>query len=290
MAGQSLVSAIATLSLPAAVTCSIDLVAALKKGLCAQRRLEHLAGDFCCYHPTYMEAHGVRKEQPYRITPRNESTLAIVQVSPPMGLSGPELISGCCMDSSAATERQCVVREPRCYESLATRCSVAESLGREVPLKLQGRDCVTAASLPLQEILDSEASDQFMGLAGDVITAATLGAVESPSHGRNGAGTSNAAQHKGSSSFAAASRAVANTREQAVTAALAREAVRKVEDPDSDLPEVDEAENPDSGAEPVQPMVAGGDNSADGKVAASASQTENKGDYGDELTVVRPSR
>ncbi len=51
-----------------------------KIGMRLQRRLEHLAGDFCCYHPTYMEAHGVRKEQPYHITPRNESTLAILQV------------------------------------------------------------------------------------------------------------------------------------------------------------------------------------------------------------------
>ena len=50
-------------------------------GLRLQRRLAHLAGDFCCYHPTYMEEHGARKDQPYRITPRNETTFAIMQVN-----------------------------------------------------------------------------------------------------------------------------------------------------------------------------------------------------------------
>lgn len=80
----------------------MQLLCSTEGDLMLQRRLKHLAGDFCCYHPTYMEAHGVRKEQPYHITPRNESTLAILQVG----------VRLCCVGLSRLTESR--VRKTQC--------------------------------------------------------------------------------------------------------------------------------------------------------------------------------
>ena len=148
----------------------------------------------------------------------------------------------------------------------------------------------------VQEFLGPEASDQLTALAGDAATIATVGAGRDSVQGPGGAATGSAVRDAGSASSAAAKGGALSTRAK-VQAAIAQplKAVADVANAgtDADLPEVEEAENPDSiagGVDQLDPSMRGIKKDLAGDAVSSAFQAAGtKGDYGDELIAGRTS-
>ncbi len=145
---------------------------------------------------------------------------------------------------------------------------------------------------PVQSMLGPEASsDQFAALAGDATVAGIKAGRGNRQGSRGGAATSAGEQTAGLASSEASETALPRAKAQAAKPKGASDASAASADAEPDLPEVEEAQNPDSlsaGVDRLGPgkRAAGVDpagNAAHGALQAAATT----GDYGDELTAGR---
>ncbi len=145
---------------------------------------------------------------------------------------------------------------------------------------------------PVQSMLGPETSDQFTALSADA-TIATIKAGRGDRQESRGGAAATAGMHTaGPASSVASMGALSRARAQAAKPEMASDAGASA-DPDTDLPEVDEAENPDSVSSEIgelDPGMRGAKVDPAGDAVNSALQAvATTGDYGDELAAGRTS-
>ncbi len=138
-------------------------------------------------------------------------------------------------------------------------------------------------------MLGTQAPEQLMALAGDAATMSSV-AADAGSRGGRSAGTTSALTQREVRPSAVVG-GDAKARKQIPLKTAAASGTVKTLDEDPDLPEVEEAENPDSAMGDELESAGSSDNAGSkGKTALKAAATVGAaGDYGDELTVSRTS-